>query len=772
MSRIAPLWTGWARRNRNVPGPLTGASLAGIPFLPDHLGPDARLLVEIAWGADPTGNADLWTWTDITDYAAQDSGLSWQYGRMSESSDTQPASGSMVLFNDDASFSLGGISPNWPNVKQNVPIRIRINPDGTGFRVAFQGNATDFAPGWDITGENATVTAPLAGAMQRLTQGNGKAPRSAPLRYVTVQADPQPDIYYPLTEGPLATVALPFEAGTAQAVLDLTFLDAPPTAAVKIFGAGTLAPWLPNGVALANSSTLRCFTQGILPGKVIDSFSLDCMVTFSGNNPEAGLVGLAIEVYAGVDNVGTRLYQALWFFPFERTVSLRSVNTALDFATPSVDLSERLYDGDPHHIRINVYQSGADTRTEVYLDGDYVLIAATNGVGITLAYPPYFSFWSDTNDGVAVGHAAFYSDAHPNVGFEEAVIASYGYLGNAGDSALERLERLALQDSIPLEILGDTGSDADTAGDMGPQPNEQVVPLMRECEVADWGILHDGLGPGLTYVARAFIENGAAVLTIDVTANELDPEFGPVHNDERLLNKMTARRTQGGEYTYEDTDGPRGTAAVGVYDDGMNVNISAASRIEDFASWAVHLGTSEGYRYPSVTVNLIAVPHLAPAILSLRPGARIDLTGVGQVLRGHSEDDVSLIVEGISMYVDTFRWLVTFQCSRFDLWRIIVLAADSGDTGEFLCHLKSDGSHLQDGVAVGATSLTVVTPSGPVWSTDAEDVPFAVSVGGTEVQVTGVSGVSSPQTFTVDPMPLAKPGNSPIQVWQPPVLRL
>jgi hypothetical protein len=765
----APHWAAYGLRMRNTSGPFGGASLAGVPFLTDHLGPDARMVVEIAWGADPNGNADLWSWTDITDYVAQDPGESWQYGRMSEASDTQPASGSMLLFNDDASFSLGGISPNWPNVKQGVPVRVRIDPNGTGFRIAFQGNIASLTPGWDTTGDIATMQIELAGTLQRLTQGDGKAPRSAPLRYVTVQADPQPDIYYPLNEGPLADRGLPFEPGPAEAELDLTFLDAPPTATVKIFGAGELAPWLPNGVHLANSSTLRCHTQGTTPGVVIDSFTLDCLVTFSGNNPEAGDVGLAIEVYAGINNVGTRLYHAVWFYPFERTVSVRNVNTGADFDTFDADFTERLYDGDPHHVRIHVYQDGADTRTVFSLDNVF-FAGALNGVGITLAYPPYFSFWSDTKDGVAVGHAAFWTGED---GTEPSVAeVAYHYLGAAGDSAIDRMQRLSEVDNIPLEILGDTGSDDDTAGDMGPQPNEQVVPLLRECEAADRGILFDGLGPGFTYVAREIIENGEAVLTIDVAAAELDPMFSPVHNDERLINKMTARRTLGGEYTYEDTDGPRGTASVGVYDDGMDVNISAGSRIEDFASWAVHLGTSEGYRYPSVSVNLSAVPHLAPAILSVRPGTRLNLTGVGQVLRGHSEDDVSLVVEGISMSVSTFTWIVTFQCSRFDLWRIIVLAATSGDTSDYLCYLETDGSHLQDGVPEGATSLTVSTPSGPLWTTDADDFPFDVMVGGTQVTVTNVTGASSPQTFTVDAMPLAKPGNSPIEIWQPPVQRL
>jgi hypothetical protein len=758
----APHWAAYGLRMRNTSGPFGGASLAGVPFLADHLGPDARMVVEIAWGANPAGNADLWSWTDITNYVAQDPGVSWQYGRMSEASDTQPASGSMLLFNDDSSFSLGGISPNWPNVKQGVPVRVRIDPDGTGFRIAFQGNIASFTPGWDTTGDIATVQIELAGTLQRLTQGDGKAPRSAPLRYITVQADPQPDVYYPLNEGPLADRGLPV-VGTGEALVDLTWLSANPSADVRTFGAGRLAPWLQEGVSLSNNVALRSTVPGTT-GEVLVDWTLDFLVNFPGNNP--GALPAAVEVFAGYNSIGAALYHRVWFYPLARTISIRSVQTGLDFFTPAAALSEHIYDGDVHHIHYHVFQDGSDTRTELSIDG-INFAGSTNGIGITLTRPPYFTFYQSDTDDVYFGHAAFFTNGQPS-----ALEVSRQYLGNRNNTPLYRIEQIGQVDDIPIEILGDTTTGAEVHSIMGPQPTEDAVSLLRECEVADQGILIDGLGPGLIYVAREVIENGEEVLAIDVAAYELDPGISPVHNDERLLNKMTARRTLGGEYTYEDTDGPRGTAAVGVYDDGMDVNISAGSRIEDFASWAVHLGTSEGYRYPSVSVNLSAVPHLASAILSLRPGTRLNLTGVGQVLRGHSEDDVSLLVEGISMSVSTFMWIVTFQCSRFDLWRIIVLAETSGDMSDNLCYLDTDGSHLQDGVAEGATSLTVVTPSGPLWSTDADDVPFDVSVGGTQVTVTSVAGASSPQTFTVDAMPLAKPGNSPIEIWQPPVLRL
>ncbi len=48
-----------------------------------------------------------------------------------------------------------------------------------------------------------------------------------------------------------------------------------------------------------------------------------------------------------------------------------------------------------------------------------------------------------------------------------------------------------------------------------------------------------------------------------------------------------------------------------------------------------------------------------------------------------------------------------------------------------------------------ATPLTVSITQGPVWTSDADDLPFAVAIGGERMTVTAVSGASSPQTFTV-----------------------
>jgi hypothetical protein len=59
------------------------------------------------------------------------------------------------------------------------------------------------------------------------------------------------------------------------------------------------------------------------------------------------------------------------------------------------------------------------------------------------------------------------------------------------------------------------------------------------------------------------------------------------------------------------------------------------------------------------------------------------------------------------------------------------------------------GSQLAAGVSATATSLSVATTLGPLWTTDPVHFPFNAQLGGEVVRVTSITGATSPQTFTV-----------------------
>lgn len=749
------LWSAYALQMTNVMGPLQGASQPGMPFMVAELGPTARLVLEVAWGANLAADSASWAWTDITEDAYQKPGISFRYGRANEASTTQPANLSVTLDNSRFRYSLGGVSPNWPNVRTNTPVRLRIDPDGTGFVTAFQGNAVGFTPKWNTKGNVATVQLTAAGTLRRLIQGFDR-PVSAPRRYYTQRLSLKPGVYYPLDEGPLSTAGSAL-IGKGAAIIDPFYQITFGNSSVKYFGQGKLASWLPEGIALNNSSVMK-FDVPPLP-KLTEWWLIDGLITYA----ETASVGF-FETIASIED-GT----SSWGVRFDANAKTVTFLGYIPNTGP-IDLNtvthKTLFDGDVHHVRLWVDQEGADVHIVLYVDDVFV------GIGVqanqTLKQPDQFLLFGGDPNRTFYGHFAWGNNVS---GMLFGGDGAYYERGANGEPATTRIVRLCTENKIPLDIQGMTTSQTDT-GSMGPQATAGTVALLRQCEEVDQGVLYDGLSDGLAYACRNIRENATAALTIDVAAGELFPEFAPTHDDARIVNKVTVKREGGTDYTYEDVTGPLGTATLGTYDDSATINIYSDFTVPDQASWRVHLGTAEGYRYPSVSLNIRGNPRLARLVLSLRPGQRIDLVNVSSVLTGFNDGTISLLIEGVAMNVDPMTWVVTLQCSLFDPWRIVTLAAATGDTDPTVCHLQTSGSRLSALVAVGATSLTVETTSGPVWTQTADDFPFDVLVGGIRATVTNIVGAASPQTFTVTPMPTGRPGNAPVEVFSPSVPRL
>jgi hypothetical protein len=86
------------------------------------------------------------------------------------------------------------------------------------------------------------------------------------------------------------------------------------------------------------------------------------------------------------------------------------------------------------------------------------------------------------------------------------------------------------------------------------------------------------------------------------------------------------------------------------------------------------------------------------------------------------------------------KWEITFNCSPAGPYTVGVVEDD------VLGIVDTDGSQLAADVDADDTSLSVAVTEGPVW---VHEVDFDIKVGGEVMTVTGISGSTSPQTFTV-----------------------
>lgn len=718
-------------------------------FLVDSLGATARLQVQLAFGADLAAASGTWTWTDVTGDVRNLAQIAMTHGAGDEASTSQPATCRFTLDNRAGAYSLGVQSSNYPNVRANTPVRVRVDPSGSGttYSTLFQGNVTGFTPQWDSTGADASVAVDGAGILRRLAQGPGQV--TSPLRRA-VLADTSTVIgYWPCEEpGNVDQLASGLPDGQPMVVSGY-----PNFGSSTVFACSAPLPTLNGGDYL-----------GFLPrytatGAIQVRFLLDI--------PAGGATALSVPLRLNTGGSACR-----WDVQYNTGGDIRIRATdALDATLLDSGLVGMALDGRRGQFGLQLTQSGSDIEWAIY----YLEIGAEVGTGfsgtvlgqtIDVAHSVHINLGQGNNDGVTIGHVLVQDTLTSEA---DNIVALNAH---DGESPADRLTRLAAENGLALTQTGDSGSTlgAQDADMMGPQRVGTLVDLLRECETAERGSLYDGTGDGLAYATRRGRLNADAAFTVAHT--QLVMPFAPIHDDQRTRNLFTVTRKDAGQAVVEDVSGPLGSAAIGTYSEALTVNTALARAAEQYAGWLVHQGTTPGYRYPTLTIDLGRNPELATAWLACRIGSRIDVTGIDTARTQHPTGTLSFILEGYSQIIDQHQWVVTLNLSPFEPWRIIRVAEDTGATSEYTCRLESDGSTLAAGAAAGATSLSVATPSGPLWTTTADDLPLDVEISGRQITVTAISGATSPQTFTVSAIPAALTLGASVTPWRAPVLSL
>jgi hypothetical protein len=645
-----------------------------VPFLPAELGPNARIAVEIAFGADLTViDGSTWTWTDVTTDVRMKPGITTSGGRNDEASTSQPANCSMDLDNAAGAYSIGGASIHYPYVRRNTPVRVRINPGDGVYRLVFQGYANGFTPGWTDSdhGRIPIVTLSASGVLRRLTQGKDPL-RSALYRYFTIANADHTVLpireYWPLEEDKAATVAASAVDGGAPGQFKVLSSGGKNYGKVA-WGGDTDNPATARAVQLSAGGSLVLPTRPSL--FTADYWSCQWSMRYTSGS------GAFVDFHTETTTI------RLLFYTDGSIDAIQVVTggTVFSVAAPQ----PYTYDDVWQTYSFVVDQTTVNTSWTLYRNGAYA-----GGVTSALLFrgmPTSVEFLSvpnpgSTEDPVSVAHVGFIDST--------TFVSEHAFAGDAYryEGVVFRAQRLCEEEGIDLDIVGTPTTDVG----MGPQRPLPFVALMREVETVDQGVLYDGVGPGLRYVARSERENAATDLA--VSAADLVAPFEPTDDDQRDRNRVVATSATGAKTSYEDTDGPRGTAAIGVYDSSVDPNIADTSFLQDYASWAVHLGTVEGYRYPSVTMNMraVAAAALAADVLAVTPSSRITVSDVDTLAL--PDATVDLLAEGVSHALTTHSWTFTAKCSPFDPWIIGTVASETGDTDEDLIRLDTDGAFL------------------------------------------------------------------------------
>jgi hypothetical protein len=728
----------------------------GAGFLLDQLGASGRLIVEAAFGADLTADPSLWSWFDLSPDVRADDQIVCSLGRGDEAATSQPAKLALILDNRAGLYARGPSSRYWPGVRRGTPIRVRIRtgaetePVETYTHLLWQGYADAWSPSWDGTAADATVELSASGTLRRLKQGDAPAlsamRRSLPTLSNLVA-------YWPCEDDKSSTSIAPgIDAHGPMAVAGRPAFAEYDTA--KTFPASGDLP------LVGDSTWVGAVPTYSATGKTQVQFALSMGDDGTWANPIGSLVTIhlaggswakvAVQFY--FDNLAAP-DGALLF----RGWTTGAVSPTLDSGYAGAVIER------PQVVQVQLTQTTSSTwawEMSYFYPGSDVFHRLTGTQSGTLGQVTRVTV-GDRASGITglatVGHLTVRNTTAP--GF------SHAYYGFSGEYADDRIARLCGEAGIPIEMVGSSQQR------MGPQSADDVLALLRECETVDGGILHDGTGAGLRYVCRTVRESRTVTLTLDQVAGQV-ADADLVDDDAANRNSWTIKRRAGSSVTVTDEDGPLGVAAIGLYDDSATLALDSDTRIVDHAGWGVHLGTSEGYRLPRLGINLAAHPELAAQVLALGPSSRIDLTNVNSRRTQLDDATISLLTEGWSAKIDQNRWQVTVNTSPAAPWRVGHLAAETGAPSAGELRAATDGSAVQTKALAGATSLTVSTPTGPIWTTAAGDYPMTLDVGGRAVVATACTGSSAVQTFTVAALSTEVPPGTPVDLWQSPVLGL
>ena len=713
MPSIAPLIAAWQRRLANPPVPVAASG---------ETGSGAAVQVEpLAGGA----------WVDITATSSvmvrDDSGnINITRGIRDEGSQTEQATASMQLKNQDGNFSPRNPSGIYYElIGRNTPFRISV-PDGLGGKsYRAQVEASQWAPSWDVSGNDVWTDLSANGILRRLAQGP-PAERSVIYDAITDPLSSSVVAYWPMEDASGATsLASALTSGSP-----MTWTGTPSLASYEGFSASDPLPditsaTLAGSVAKYNDPTATQVrflahvpTVGLSDGKVLCAFDqtdysagsaqfweLYYSTTTASNSLVLRTCGsdgtvLGAELPHTLDVRGRLLYISVELqesgTSITRQIQLKDVTSGTVYSVNDTETLTQL-------TRVTRVQFGPASR-------------AVSGPAGTAFLP-----------GVAVGHATV-----------ENAVTAIGALGvrlnPIGETAGRRIQRLCGEEGIPFDWVGDLD---DTVA-MGAQGKANPLSLMQECVLADGGMLYETTSVlGLGYRTRVSLYNQDPALTLSYPGNNLAAVPVPVEDDRYVANKVTV--TVGGvSQTYEETDGNLSTelppAGVGTYGTDLTLNLAGteAATLLDQAAWRVRLGTVDEARHPQISVNLAhtsITPDMRRAILALRIGDPVQITRPPSWL---PPDTIDQLVLGFDESITRFEHRLTFNCQPASPYSTV------GYLDSAAARLDTDDSVLLSDVTSGATSIDVapVDDLTMLWTTDSAEFPFDIRVGGEVMRAT------------------------------------
>jgi len=670
------------------------------------------------------------SWVAAPTYVSD--GITASRGAAGEGQESPPSAVSLTL---EGTWSPADVTGPLATVAgRNLPVR--VSADGA---VQALVEAASWAPDRNLKGNVTWTKLQGAGILRRLQQGT--TPLRTPLERAILASNPI--AYWPLSDGKEATVLL---SGVADG-RDMVLFGARPGVVDGPTAAGGLA-----FLDVAGAPVSARAPAPVLPAA---GWGTDFMVYLGPvNDPDQQTEQVALQWFIG----GARWKASVTINPFSSTPPAILIFDD-DGGVAFVGDSDTVLYG-WNHIRVTYEQVGGNIEVELYVNGVNTssfagagtLYSTTNEVIAGQIVDPLIPEW--TFETVGVGYWAFYALADAT----DHAAAAFGYVG---ELAGERFLRVAGEEGVTAVVVGD---ETDTQ-EMGPQVPDTFVNTLRECVTTDDGLFCEPRDDrAVMMVTGRSRYNQDAATVFNFAAGQFAPGFVPVFDDAQTRNDVTAARRNGGTARAIQTSGPLNVNdplddpdGVGRVDTRVDVNTATDDALPGHAGWHLAKGTQTDPRFKAITVDLDAAPALTAVVDALEIGQRFDVGGLPVAWQ---PEPARLLLIGIKQSFPAgageFRRLVSLVAVPYGVFEIAVVGADDGSTDLRGTAVDTDNSTLASGVTSSATTLSVASTGGTLWTTNSDDWNPArnggglyITVGGERMRVTNITGAASPQTFTV-----------------------
>jgi hypothetical protein len=603
----------------------------------------------------------------------------------------------------------------------------------------FTGSVVSWPLRWDKSGNNSWAPITAAGVLRRINQGT--YPILSPLRRQLGGTATMVG-YWPLEDGSLATSfssalrsQLPASYSLATPASDNTLPGGGPTPTLSS-ASGTISARTTKGQGGTGFSVLFFFKLPSLPGSKTRIARIRC-----SSGPcriyDLSIDAAGVRYSEGLSADGTVVTSDFGVSPVDYT----------EWTAWQLEIDNSVGGGVSTWVSL-VYQVGATTTWFQTDDITGTNLTTVSSIGLT------------GPSGTAFAHVWFGQNTLPFVDNNFFLVSS----GYDGESAADRFERVCGEAGIPCVVRPVTNSEL-----MGPQRESTTPAVIESCVKADYGVVAERSN-GLEFIGREARWNATTQMAVSVAAGQIGEAPEPVRDDQRLRNRWTVSRTDGGSAVFEDEDS---IARSGTWEDSDTINTFQDGVLENHAAFRVMIGTQNRLRWPSIRLNFARNPTLLPDWRGRGYGWRLTVETDLEQVQGHEPD---LIVEGYVATLWPDGWTADLNCSSASIWK----AAVADDTG-ILGRADIEECTVSSLITSTATSIPITTATGFLkWDNTAGLWSGGVDlyVGGERVTITGITnGAGQAQTLTgvtrgVNGYAFAHPSGTEVRLWDPAIVAL